>query len=272
MRKYGMFAVVAAVFCWAILMPAVGDGVMKEVTCDENATPSLCDYLEQNEGVYQPRFDAADPTLGDGGANDDLGDLPIAPGKQTVMVTCMDARVSPYDIFDLKLGDSHVIRNAGGVVTDDALRSFAISQNVLATDQILVMHHFDCGMTKFTEGLSDVLEDDLGVRPRYKFETFTGRDPIANVRENVKRIVLDPFIPHKCNVVGAVYVDVWDPCEQVDGEDNCTPEQLAALTDNHNDLAAKYNGTGMLSRDLDESAEGKVVLIDVSDILKDCDK
>jgi carbonic anhydrase len=134
----------------------------------------------------------------------DKRDLPIPPAKKLAVVACMDARLDPARVLGLEEGDAHVIRNAGGVVTDDEIRSLAISQRLLGTEEIMLIHHTDCGMLTFTdEEFHDACEEDTGVRPEWAVETFADVD--ENVRESIARITASPFIPKKDAVRGFVY-------------------------------------------------------------------
>ncbi|HWC39532.1 MAG TPA: carbonic anhydrase [Acidimicrobiales bacterium] len=133
----------------------------------------------------------------------DKGDLPLPPAKRIAILACMDARLNPYGLFGLREGDAHVIRNAGGVVTDDAIRSLAISQRLLGTDEIVLVHHSGCGMLSFTDdAFRQQVEQDTGVRPPWAAEAFADLD--QDVRQSIARIKASPFIPHK-NVRGFVY-------------------------------------------------------------------
>jgi carbonic anhydrase len=134
----------------------------------------------------------------------DKGDLPLPPAKHVAVVACMDARLSPYAILGLSEGDAHVIRNAGGVITADELRSLAISQRLLGTTEIILIHHTDCGMLTFTDDeFKNSIEQEVGIRPPWAPEAFTDLD--ADVRQSVRRILEDPFIPVKTAVRGFVY-------------------------------------------------------------------
>ena len=105
----------------------------------------------------------------------DQGDLPMPPAKHTAVVACMDARLNPYGVLGLSEGDSHVIRNAGGVVTDDVIRSLAISQRLLGTNEIILIHHTDCGMLTFRDDdVKAQIEADTGIRPPFALEAFPG--------------------------------------------------------------------------------------------------
>ncbi len=136
----------------------------------------------------------------------DKGDLPMPPGRRVAIVACMDARVNPYGIFGLTEGDCHVIRNAGGAVTDDVIRSLAISQRLLGTEEVILVHHADCGMRTFkSDDFATQIESDTGVRPAWAAEAFP--DAAADVRQSMARIAASPFLPKKDNVRGFVYDD-----------------------------------------------------------------
>ncbi|HJC29895.1 MAG TPA: carbonic anhydrase [Candidatus Dietzia intestinipullorum] len=141
-------------------------------------------------------------------ADFDKGDLPMPPGRKVAVVACMDARLNPYGLLGLTEGDAHVIRNAGGVVTEDVLRSLAISQRLLGTEEIVLIHHTDCGMLTFRDDeFKAQIESDTGMRPRWSPEAFG--DPEADVRQSLARVKADPFLPHGTVVRGFVY-DVAD--------------------------------------------------------------
>ena len=134
----------------------------------------------------------------------DKGELPLPPAKGVAVVACMDARLSPYRILGLEEGDAHVIRNAGGVITDDEIRSLAISQHLLGTKEIILIHHTDCGMLTFTdEEFKQKLEQASGERPQWDANAFA--DLEGDVRESIRRIEDSPFIPNKDSVRGFVY-------------------------------------------------------------------
>ena len=131
-------------------------------------------------------------------------DLPMPPGKKVAVVACMDARLSVYGALGLSEGEAHVIRNAGGVVTDDAIRSLAISQRLLGTEEIILIHHTDCGMLTFTDdAFRASIEQDTGIKPEWAPEAFGDLD--ADVRQSIARIKASPFIPHKDAIRGFVY-------------------------------------------------------------------
>ncbi len=151
---------------------------------------SVIDELLRNNEEYAETFDK--------------GDLPIPPGKRIAVVTCMDARLSPYVMLGLKEGDAHVIRNAGGVITDDEIRSLAISQRLLGTREIILIHHTDCGMLTFSDDeLKAQIQDDVGMKPHFSLESFS--DLEEDVRQSIRRIQASPFIAHKESVRGFIY-------------------------------------------------------------------
>ncbi len=134
----------------------------------------------------------------------DKRDLPLPPAKKVAVIACMDARLNVYGMLGLTEGDAHVIRNAGGVVTDDEVRSLAISQRLLGTEEIILIHHTDCGMLTFTDDeFKAAIEKDTGVKPAWAAEAFPDLD--ADVRQSIARIKASPFIPHTDSVRGFVY-------------------------------------------------------------------
>jgi carbonic anhydrase len=137
-------------------------------------------------------------------ASFDKGDLPIPPARKLAVLACMDARLNPYAILGLQEGDAHIIRNAGGVVTDDEIRSLAISQRLLGTEEIILIHHTDCGMLTFTDDeFKREVQDDVGIKPTWAVEAFP--DLEEDVRQSIARIQASPFIPRKDSVRGFVY-------------------------------------------------------------------
>jgi carbonic anhydrase len=137
-------------------------------------------------------------------ASFDKGDLPLPPGKKAAVVACMDARLNVYGALGLEEGDVHVIRNAGGAVTDDTIRSLAISQRLLGTEEIILIHHTDCGMLTFNDDeFKRAIEGETGIRPEWAAEAFSDLD--ADVRQSIARIKASPFIPRKDAVRGFVY-------------------------------------------------------------------
>ena len=132
------------------------------------------------------------------------GPLPLPPAKHTAVVACMDARLDVYRILGLHEGDSHVIRNAGGVVTDDAIRSLVISQRLLGTTEIVLIHHTDCGMLTFTDdSLRAQIASETGFKPPYALNAFD--DLEGDVRAGIARIKSDPHLLHSDNVRGFVF-------------------------------------------------------------------
>jgi len=151
---------------------------------------STTDDLLQNAESYAASFDK--------------GDLPLPPARKVAVLACMDARLNPYALLGLQEGDAHVIRNAGGVVTDDEIRSLAISQRLLGTEEIILIHHTDCGMLTFTDDAFKAdIEAETGIKPAWAAEAFPDLD--ADVRQSVARIKASPFIPNKDSVRGFVY-------------------------------------------------------------------
>ncbi|HET9781892.1 MAG TPA: carbonic anhydrase [Candidatus Dormibacteraeota bacterium] len=131
-------------------------------------------------------------------------DVPLVPARHVAVVACMDARLDVHKMLGLAQGDAHIIRNAGGAVTDDAIRSLAISQRLLGTREIVLIHHTDCGMLTFTDDeLKNQIEAETGIRPHFSLEAFKDLD--ADVRQSIARIKASPFIPHRDQVRGFVY-------------------------------------------------------------------
>jgi carbonic anhydrase len=134
----------------------------------------------------------------------DKGGLPLPPGRKVAVLACMDARLDPARILGLEEGDAHVIRNAGGLASDDAIRSLALSQHLLGTEEIVLIHHTDCGMLTFTdEDFAQKMEAETGSRPEWRAQSFKDLD--QDVRDTVQRIKESPFIPHTDNLRGFVY-------------------------------------------------------------------
>ena len=132
------------------------------------------------------------------------GPLPMPPGKHVAVVACMDARLDVYRILGLNEGEAHVIRNAGGVVTDDEIRSLAISQRLLGTQEIILIHHTDCGMLTFTDDqFKKSIQDETGIKPSWGAEAFPDLD--EDVRQSIARIKASPFVPHKDQIHGFVF-------------------------------------------------------------------
>ena len=128
----------------------------------------------------------------------------VRPGRELAVVTCMDARLDVFAALGLEVGDAHVLRNAGGVITDDVIRSLAVSQRRLGTRAVMVIHHTDCGMMTITDdGFRAELLQDAGMAPAFAIESFT--DVEADVRQSILRVRRSPFLPHRDNVRGFVY-------------------------------------------------------------------
>lgn len=129
--------------------------------------------------------------------------LPASPARRVAVVACMDARLDVYRLLGLSLGEAHVIRNAGGVVTDDVVRSLLISQRLLGTEEVMLIHHTGCGMTSFTDdGLKEAIERETGLRPAFALEAFADAD--QDVRQSIARVEASPFLSH-AHVRGFVY-------------------------------------------------------------------
>jgi carbonic anhydrase len=151
---------------------------------------STTDELLENAKAYKESFTK--------------GELPLPPARKVAVLACMDARLNPYGLLGLQEGDAHVIRNAGGVVTDDEIRSLAISQRLLGTEEIILIHHTDCGMLTFTDDdFKRSVQDDVGIKPEWAAEAFADLD--EDVRQSIARINASPFIPRKDTVRGFVY-------------------------------------------------------------------
>jgi len=132
------------------------------------------------------------------------GLLPLPPARQLAVVACMDARLNVYGLLGLAEGEAHVIRNAGGAVTDDTIRSLAISQRLLGTREIILIHHTECGMLTFTDdGFKATIEEETGIRPPWAAEAFSDLD--EDVRQSINRIKASPFVPVKDSVRGFVF-------------------------------------------------------------------
>ena len=132
------------------------------------------------------------------------GGLPMPPAKHVAVLACMDARLDVHKILGLEEGEAHVIRNAGGVATDDAIRSLVISQRLLGTTEIILIHHTDCGMLTFKDDdVKAKIESEVGIRPAFALEAFGDVD--SDVKQSIARIQASPFVPNKTSVRGFVY-------------------------------------------------------------------
>ena len=135
-------------------------------------------------------------------------ELQVQPTRQLAVVACMDSRIDTFAVLGLGNGEAHIIRNAGGVITDDVIRSLCLSQRFLGTREIILVHHTDCGLQKVDEAeFREELAAELGLKPWWSLETFS--DPYADVRQSIQRLRMTPFIPHKDHISGFVY-DVTD--------------------------------------------------------------
>ena len=145
----------------------------------------------------------------------DKGDLPLPPAKHIAILACMDARLNVYGLLGLSEGDAHIVRNAGGIVTQDELRSLAISQRLLGTTEIVLIHHTDCGMLTFQDdAFRQAIESETGVKPTWAAEAFADLD--ADVRQNIARIHAETSIPIKDSVRGFVYDVATGALREVD--------------------------------------------------------
>jgi carbonic anhydrase len=150
---------------------------------------SVTDEFLRNNAAYAEQF---------------AGPLPMPPSRHVAVVACMDARLHVSSILGLKEGESHVIRNAGGVVTDDVIRSLAISQRLLGTTEIILIHHTDCGMLTFTDdAFRRSIQDETGIKPPWAAESFTNLE--EDVRQSIARIKASPFVPHRGAIRGFVF-------------------------------------------------------------------
>jgi carbonic anhydrase len=150
---------------------------------------SVADEYLYNNAAYAERY--SDPMSG-------------RPSRHVAVVACMDARLAISELLGLANGEAHVIRNAGGVVTDDVIRSLAISQRLLGTTEVILIHHTDCGMLTFTDDqFKRSIQDETGIKPEWAAEAFTDLD--EDVRQSIARIKASPFIPHKEAVRGFVF-------------------------------------------------------------------
>ena len=156
---------------------------------EQNFTPSM-DELLKNNREYAVGFDNSH--------------LQVNPKRQLAVVGCMDSRMDTFEILGLRQGEAHIIRNAGGVITDDVIRSLCLSQRFLGTREIVLLHHTDCGLMKVTEDVFKAeLEAEIGIKPWWALESFA--DPHADVLQSIRRLHATPFITHKDHIRGFVY-------------------------------------------------------------------
>lgn len=150
---------------------------------------SVTDELLKNNEAYAATFE---------------GPLPLPPSKHVAVVACMDARLNVYGALGLNEGEAHVIRNAGGVISEDEIRSLTISQRLLGTKEVILIHHTDCGMLTFTDdGFKAEIQQETGIRPPWAAEAFS--DEFEDVKQSIRRIQQSPFIPLKDSVRGFVF-------------------------------------------------------------------
>ncbi len=148
------------------------------------------DELLANNGRYIERFDDHD--------------LALRPRRRLAIVACMDSRMDIFEMLGLAHGDAHIIRNAGGVVTDDVIRSLVLSQRLLETREIILLHHTDCGLQRVVgDTLMEEIEAETGIRPSWSLESF--KDPFQDVRQSIRRLQVSPFVAHKDHIRGFVY-------------------------------------------------------------------
>jgi len=151
---------------------------------------SVTDQLLSNNETYASTFDQ--------------GDLAMPPAQHVAVVACMDARLDVYRILGLELGEAHVIRNAGGVIGGDAIRSLVISQRLLGTNEIILIHHSDCGMLTFSDDdVKAAIATEVGIRPDFALEAFP--DAAGDVKQSIARLQANPFIGHKDQIRGFVF-------------------------------------------------------------------
>src|SRR5438067_10191327 len=150
---------------------------------------SVTDELLKNNEAYARSFDK--------------GELPLPPARKLAVLACMDARLHVSKILGLKEGDAHVFRNAGGVVTNDAIRSLTISQRLLGTEEVILIHHTDCGMLTFKDDeVKGQIEKETGIRPSFALEAFSNLE--QDVRQSAARIKASPFVPKKDKIRGFI--------------------------------------------------------------------
>lgn len=165
----------------------------EETTVSDHFEPNADELLVRN-AAYAAEFHDSD--------------LEVAPTRKLAVVACMDSRIDAFATLGLENGEAHIIRNAGGVITDDVIRSLCLSQRFLGTREIVLVHHTDCGLQKVDEAeFRAQLDTEIGVKPWWSLEAFT--DPYDDVRQSIQRLFMTPFIEHKDHIRGFVY-DVAD--------------------------------------------------------------
>ena len=167
-------------------------------------TESLCVYDAAMPQDFLPTADELLANNADYAKTFDFRGMSVAPARRAAIVACMDSRMPIFGILGLVRGDAHIIRNAGGVVTDDVIRSLCLSQRAMGTREIILMHHTDCGLQKVSEdSFKTELEEELGIRPHWSVESFD--DPYADVRQSMQRLLRSPYILEKNHIRGFVY-------------------------------------------------------------------
>jgi carbonic anhydrase len=160
--------------------------------------------VSASEGEWQPNTDQLLRNNAAYAATWDDGHLPVEPQRKLAVVACMDSRMDIFEMLGLRHGEAHIIRNAGGVITDDVTRSLCVSQRYLGTREIILLHHTDCGLQKVhEEDFRHELESEVGVKPVWPLESFD--DPFLDTRQSIRRIKMSPFVLHKDHVRGFVY-------------------------------------------------------------------
>ena len=155
----------------------------------ESFTPNADDIVKYNQESADHNHDP---------------ELQVSPVRRLAIVGCMYSRVDTSQILGLARGEAHIIRNAGGVITDDVIRSLCLSQRLMGTREIILLHHTDCGLQRASEDeFKAQIQEELGVKPWWALESF--QDPYVDVKQSMKRLELTPFIPHKDNIRGFVY-------------------------------------------------------------------
>ncbi len=163
-------------------------------------------------------------------ASFDKGAAALPPARGLAVIACMDARLHISSILGLEVGDAHIIRNAGGVVTDDVIRSVVISQRLLGTDEIILIHHTDCGMLTFTDdAVKAQIKAETGIRPPFALEAFPDADD--DIRQSIARLRANPFIPRRDHIRGFVYDVATGKLHEVDAADRQLTGSTVSVAD-----------------------------------------
>ena len=171
------------------MLPPTTDAPLPDGPASDGFSPNADELIAHNAAYVQQFSDH---------------DLALAPKRKLAIVACMDSRMDIFQMLGLAHGDAHVIRNAGGVVTDDVIRSLCVSQRFLHTREIILVHHTNCGLQNVLEdSFKAELEAETGLRPWWALESFV--DPFANVRQSIRRLEMNPFILHRDHIRGFVY-------------------------------------------------------------------